>query len=392
MLFRSDTSKSAIFVFISTPPSIKTATGKRYYPGLSGLRAIAALTVLFTHVDRLRRLSGMKPLIDPAFNSFIGGTAVTFFFVLSGFLITLLLLNEKAAEGTIRIRSFLANRALRIWPLYYVTLVAGYVVSIFVLQETDADPVSNGFLLNLLLLPNVSFVLGRLPDILIQLWSIGTEEQFYLVWPFFVKRLSAAGLIRVFIIILLFWVVARMPIQLLRVDADWFNAFLFRTRIDCMAIGGFAALLLFYQESSTGWWSGVYRVILRPLTGWVSALGFIFLLVLSGRYHVSLYQLYALLFAIGCLRVTGLPVRWLEFAPLRYLGKISYGIYLLHHFALYFLFKVVLVHFHLPAAVIFFLAVLLTTGLAAFSYTFFESFFLKRKVRLRAPSPGPTLS
>src|ERR1700755_1849147 len=85
--------KDTIFVHIATLPSIDTASGKRYYPGISGLRAIAALTVLFTHVERLRLITRMPMLVDMAFNSFIGGMAVTFFFVLSGFLITMLLLN-----------------------------------------------------------------------------------------------------------------------------------------------------------------------------------------------------------------------------------------------------------------------------------------------------------
>lgn len=334
----------------------------------------------------------MKPLVDPAFNSFIGGTAVTFFFVLSGFLITLLLRKEKAAEGTIRVRRFLANRALRIWPLYYVALVAGYAISILFFRDTDPNPLRNGLLLNLFLLPNVSFVLGLLPDILIQLWSIGTEEQFYLLWPFLVRRLPDRQLVRLFIGLILFWGLARLPIPVLRADADWFNAFLFRTRIDCMAIGGFAALLLFYQESSAGWWTAIYRMVLHPLTGWAAGVAFVLLLAISGRYHLSLYQLYAFLFAIACIRVTGLPVRWLEFAPLRYLGRISYGIYLLHHFVLYFLFREWIDRGAPPlprnllegpagGIGIFLVAALLTTGVAAFSFTFFESWFLKRKLR-----------
>jgi peptidoglycan/LPS O-acetylase OafA/YrhL len=381
-----DTSNPSIFAVIVTPSSIATASGKRYYPGLSGLRAIAALTVLFTHVERLRLITGMPMLIDPAFNSFIGGAAVTFFFVLSGFLITMLLLTEKEAEGTIRIKRFLVNRALRIWPLYYLTLAAGYAISIFVLKDTDANPLNNGILLNLLLLPNLSFVLGSLPDLLVQLWSIGPEEQFYLVWPFFLRRLSIRQLIPLFAAIIFFWALARAGAWLLH--AESLGAFLFRTRIDCMAVGGFAALLLFSAERSTGWWTTVYRLILHPNTGRAAAIAFIGLLLISKGYDISLYPGYAFLYAIGCLRVTGIPVRWLELAPLRYLGKISYGIYLLHQFVLLLLFKAWFARHPQGDIPIFLLGSALTVGLAALSYTFFESFFLRR----RSPSPGPTLS
>jgi peptidoglycan/LPS O-acetylase OafA/YrhL len=373
-------------------PSIRTTTGRRYYPGLSGLRAIAALTVLFSHVGRMRQIHGMPALMTPAFNSFIGGMAVTFFFALSGFLITSLLLQEKARERTIRVKDFLINRALRIWPLYYVTLAAGYAISIFLLGETDANPLRNGLLLNLLLLPNLAFVFNRLPEILIQLWSIGTEEQFYLVWPFLIRRFSVRKLAWLFLALILFWGTARMPFQLLEVHADRLNAFLFRTRIDCMAIGGLAALLLFRQENGPGWWTTVYRLLLRPVTGWVSMALFLLLLGISRRYDISLYQLYAGLFALCCLRVSQLPVRWLEWPPLRYLGRISYGFYLLHHFVLYFLFRTWFAAHPAGTFVIFLSAGLLTTGVAAVSYSFFERLFLRKKIMPPVSSPGPILS
>src|SRR5882757_10400577 len=88
---------------------------KFYFPSLTGLRAIAAFGVLFTHVERYRITTGQPAMIGAPLNSFIGGLAVTFFFVLSGFLITSLLLREKESSGTVRIATFLKRRALRIW-------------------------------------------------------------------------------------------------------------------------------------------------------------------------------------------------------------------------------------------------------------------------------------
>lgn len=342
--------------------------------------------MLFTHVERLLLINHLPSWLSPAFGSFIGGAAVTFFFVLSGFLITMLLLAEKEAKGTIRIRRFLTNRTLRIWPLYYLTLAAGYAISIFVLKDTGTDPLDNGFLLNLLLLPNLCFVLGNLPDMMVQLWSIGPEEQFYLVWPFLIRRVPVRRLILLFAAIPVLWGAGRGVAWLFH----WkiLNALLFRTRIDCMAIGGSAALLLFYAERSTGWWLGIYRLILRPVTGWAAGALFVGLLWVSKCYDLSLYPLYAVLFAVTCIRVSGLPVRWLELAPLRYLGKISYGIYLLHQFVLYFLFDAWVIHHPTNELVIFGAGTALTIGLAAFSYRYFESYFLSKKVT-PLPSPGP---
>jgi peptidoglycan/LPS O-acetylase OafA/YrhL len=333
----------------------------------------------------------MLPLIDLAFNSFLGGLSVTFFFVLSGFLITTLLLAEKAETGTIRVKRFLTRRARRIWPLYYLVLAAGYGISIFALRDTPANPFGNGLILNALLLPNLAFAFGLIPEMLIQIWSIGTEEQFYLFWPFLLRRMPEKKLARVFAGIICLWLVARIVLRLLGISDDWLNILLFRTRIDCMAIGAFAAVLLLYRERGTEQWAFVSRLIYRPVTGWVAGLLFLLLLWLSFRYHVSLYQLYAALFAILILRVIRRPVGWLESGALRYLGKISYGIYLLQHFVIFFLFKAWIEKTGVPPFVglagsrlggigMFLLAVLLTTGLAALSYTFFESRFLKRKV------------
>lgn len=331
---------------------------------------------------------GMKPFIDLAVNSYIGGVAVTFFFVLSGFLITSLLLDEKARLGTIRLKRFFVNRALRIWPLYYLTLFAGYMVSILLLKETSSDMWENGLILNFLLLPNVAFAMGLLPEILIQIWSIGTEEQFYFLWPFLVRRLGAKPLIRVFIGVILFWLVARGMIRLIYGAHSPLNIFLFRTRIDCMAIGGLAAMLFFHAPG--GWASSLHRLLLKPITGWALAMAFILLLSASYRYEVSFYQLYALLFAMLILRVIRRPGGWLESPPLRYLGKISYGIYLLQQFAVFFIFRAGLSKENgflssipmdsRPAGIaLFLLAALMTIGLASLSYRFFESRFLKRK-------------
>jgi peptidoglycan/LPS O-acetylase OafA/YrhL len=329
---------------------------------------------------------GMPALIDLKFNSFLGGLAVTFFFTLSGFLITNMLLTEKMTRGTIALRRFFVRRMLRIWPLYYLTLAAGYGLSLFWLRDIPVDVVQNGFILNLLFLPNLAFALGVIPEILIQIWSIGTEEQFYLIWPYLLKRTNPRKLVPLFAGIIGFFVVARVIVKMMGEEYDWLNILLFRTRIDCMAIGGLAALLL--RDGVSGCFVSFNRLILRPSSGWLSAACFIGLLIVSYRFHLSLYQCYAVLSGILILRVIARPVNWLEYAVPRYLGKISYGIYLLHQFVIFFLFRELIgsspialapVGSRLAGIGIFLLTVLLTAGLASISYFFFEKRFLRLK-------------
>jgi len=354
---------------------------KFYFPSLNGLRAIAAFIVLFTHIERYRQIAGLPYIVSSPVNSFIGGLAVTFFFVLSGFLITSLLVREKTATNSIRIGRFLKKRMLRIWPLYYAVLIAGYLISIFLLKDTPPGPWSNGLLLNFLLLPNITFVLNRIPEILIQIWSIGTEEQFYFLWPFLVKTLRIKTLATVFAGIVVGWFVARMVIGLTAGRDSFLNAFLFRTRIDCMAIGGLAALRVTIPGKSM---SGG-RMELRPAGGWIITALLAGLLWISWRLNASIYQCYAVLFAFVILKITHQPVRLLETRPLKYLGKISYGIYLLHHFWVYFVFRTWLGRTGFlqdsPAGdlIAFGLVSLLTVASATLSYELFEKRFLKRK-------------
>src|SRR3569833_397642 len=345
---------------------------KLYFPSLTGLRAIAAFCVLFTHVERYRISAGRSAMLGAPFNSFIGGLAVTFFFVLSGFLITSLLLREKDRSGTIAVLPFFWRRALRIWPLYYTTLGAGYLISVFVIRDTESNIFRNGLLLNALLLPNVAFALSVIPEIIVQLWSVGTEEQFYFVWPFLVRRMTVQQLTKIFLAIIASWFIAGMLVHFF--GNYTMRALVFRTRIDCMAIGGLLAMAVLYKDRPGTWMELCHRAVRHRMTGILGIAGFVVLLAASHRSQVSIYQLYAVLFGVLIDRVSGHPGGWLESAPLKYLGKISYGIYLLHHFMVYLVFMGMPFVLKIPGAwgdlTIFVSASLLTVLTGAFSYKF----------------------
>lgn len=111
---------------------------------------------------------------------------VSFFFTLSGFLITYLLLKEKEYTNTIHVRSFYVRRILRIWPLYYFCVFFGFVIFPMLKQALGQVPDEHAnIVLCALFLNNFDILKNGMPDsfVLQVLWSVAIEEQFYLVWP-----------------------------------------------------------------------------------------------------------------------------------------------------------------------------------------------------------------
>ena len=103
-----------------------------YLPGLNALRFFAAFLVIVTHIELLKGQLGFSNSWKFLEQFNLGGLGVYFFFVLSGFLITYLLIHEKEKTGTIKIKAFYIRRLLRIWPLYYfITLLAFFILPNF---------------------------------------------------------------------------------------------------------------------------------------------------------------------------------------------------------------------------------------------------------------------
>ncbi len=157
------------------------------FPGLNGLRFIAACLVINSHSRIINSFYGSYAP-NPIWNFFFlnASHAVTFFFVLSGFLITYLLLHESTQTGTIHIWHFYLKRLLRIFPLYYLVVLSTAIVLPFVFTKSDhyfSTYLPEQILLYFLFLPNVAGMTGKLSH----LWSIGVEEQFYLLWGPLVK-------------------------------------------------------------------------------------------------------------------------------------------------------------------------------------------------------------
>jgi len=162
---------------------------KIYFENLDGLRFLCFLSVFFFHSFHTE----YEYISDSSVYHFIkkdlfgnGNLGVNFFFVLSGFLITYLLIQEKTINGQINLKKFWMRRVLRIWPLFYFAVFFGFVIFPFfksLFGQTPNETASIGYYL--VFLNNFDFIKNGSPDasILGVLWSVAIEEQFYFIWP-----------------------------------------------------------------------------------------------------------------------------------------------------------------------------------------------------------------
>jgi peptidoglycan/LPS O-acetylase OafA/YrhL len=162
---------------------------KVFFPNLDGLRFLSFLAVFLNHcfytdIVFLKDNAAYRFIKEGLFHSAEQG--VDFFFVLSGFLITYLLLKENEITGAINVKNFYIRRILRIWPLFYFCVLFGFVAFPFFKSLFGLVPEGNPRLLPyLFFLNNLDLVKHGIPDasVLGVLWSIAVEEQFYIMWP-----------------------------------------------------------------------------------------------------------------------------------------------------------------------------------------------------------------
>jgi peptidoglycan/LPS O-acetylase OafA/YrhL len=313
---------------------------KVFFPNLNGIRFLAAFGVFLHHFEQYRYIFEIDNYFDIPFFEGIGKLAVICFFVLSGFLITYLLMEEKKVKSTIILKKFYIRRILRIWPVYFLLIIAGFLLlpRFSVFHVPDWSEHLNGhfylkFLFYLLILPNVIASFTYPVANVSQSWSIGTEDQFYLAWPFIVKKSNK--LLNWFLGIIIVYVLIKLSIALLQntfqsagqmflwssMEKFW-NFF----AVDCMALGGIGAYLA--HKKPLEWFrfifSKPFQIALYATT--------IFLLLINFEIPVFKYELYAILFILIILNAAWNPKSLInfEFEPFNYMGKISYGFYMYH--------------------------------------------------------------
>jgi peptidoglycan/LPS O-acetylase OafA/YrhL len=366
-----------------------------YFPNLNGLRFIAALTVIIHHIEQQKSEYSLPNIFGVPTVQLFGELGVVLFFVLSGFLITYLLLEEERTATTIRIRNFYVRRILRIWPLYFLIVILGLLVlpniHLFDVPGYDKATVYRHFsskvLFYIFFLPNlVSPLLGIVPYSA-HTWSIGTEEQFYLTWPVILKSIKKYRLLLMFIILAGYLFFAR-ALYSSRTDflplKDALSAFWPTFNIDCMAIGGFFAIMLhtrsrflkFFQNKYLFYFALVLTIALL-----YKGVYFPVLMVNHIKFQYLYKEFYSLWFGIIILNFASNPeiLISLEAKPFRYLGKISYGLYMYQPIGIAVAFQIAL--FFGPAfnIVFYLLSVAITVAISAISYKYFESYFLKFK-------------
>jgi peptidoglycan/LPS O-acetylase OafA/YrhL len=160
-----------------------------YFGNLDGMRSICFLMVFFFHSFAASDpgILGSETYIFVKTGIFRNGNlGVNCFFVLSGFLITYLLIREKANRSSVNIPSFWIRRVLRIWPLYFFCVFFGFVIFPQIKLLFGQSPHEPAHLINFLTFTsNFDYIATGSPDssVLSVLWSVAIEEQFYLVWP-----------------------------------------------------------------------------------------------------------------------------------------------------------------------------------------------------------------
>ena len=361
-------------------PRLSTSLSQKKILSLDGLRAVAVLLVIFHHLH------------VPFFPE---GRGVLTFFVLSGFLITWMMLHESEKTGDVSIRNFYIRRILRIFPAFYVFLI----VSLAARWITVAWP-NRSLLYDYLsaLFYTINYRLALTPHIAHtaqHTWALSVEEQFYLLWPcvFFafhkkLRRLTyvlvaAIVLINIYRLILYFGFHAR---------EKWL-IYSFDTRADHILIGCLLAVLL-KRGAGTWFWNWItartwYSLVPFFLT--IASIAISFHRGLAYRFSVG-FVLDPLLTAILLVQVIALGHSrvwgWLNWKVIVYLGKISYGMFLYHMLAnrlVIVLFGMHSLWFRLPAVI----ATSVLFGTA--SYYLIEKRFLRLKIKFeRTTMQEPT--
>lgn len=314
----------------------------RHMPALDGIRGIAILLVMLLHYEVRSwpwRSGAMRPVYSVISHGWMG---VDLFFVLSGFLITGILLDARGSEGYFK--NFYARRTLRIFPLYYLALVLVFVLLPDIGGSAiGASPVSArtqlwfwSYLDNFL----IAFRgWGVSPRMTPHFWTLAVEEQFYLLWPAVVLLCNRRALMRVCLLAMASALAVRIGFRFFG-DNELAANVLLPARLDTLATGAFVAALV---RGPRG---------IAPFRRWAKPL---LVVTAAGTWAIFAWRHFAdaedrvigtvglsacaicfgaLLLAAATAERSALRHRILALPALRFVGRYSYGMYVYHYLVL----------------------------------------------------------
>ncbi len=380
-------------LLISQPLMTEKVTYTHYLPNLQGIRALAAIIVMISHIE-LHKNEGMTHLLPKSVYMAIGQLGVTVFFVLSGFLLTYLLISEKEKKQSVRLTHFYIRRILRIFPLFYLILFLGYFVMPHFYAENSESLTSQSFFLDAFFLTNVAFISGLMPIGISQLWSIGVEEQFYLWLPWLFKNKSNLKIVYSFLAIIVGFIIVRIVISKLcylfpSESLNFIKKLIYFTRFDCMMLGGLSAWILANDQQR--WYKTwiPYQFFTNRWTEITVYMLTIAMIILDFTQKMPInYQLFALFISIIILNLASnaKSLISLENKVFIFLGNISFGIYVWHTFIVLLLCNFISYYLGnasgwLQNVILYSGTFLLTLTIASLSYYGYEKHFLNLKKR-----------
>ena len=366
-----------------------------YFKNLDGLRFLAAFGVVLTHCSFFKnaRNSNLSNVFSHQLAD-LGGHSVKFFFVLSGFLISYILLNEFSKTRKINIKKFYIKRILRIWPLYFLVGIGGTLLSPFVLSWLNIVEINTTHLLTNLFflftfsinLQLVFFYYNR--EIVEILWSVCIEEQFYLLWPwlllFFRKKIILPSLIFIIVGILSPFLFSHFFSHLSLNSPNYFfstNNFLL------IGMGCLFAHIYYFNYLSR------FQNLINNKIFQILIISVVLIFVFNGIHYSKYFKNYylssfegALFGVLILIAISKNSIITLENKLFKELGKISYGIYLYHTFVaqfMLFVFAKYCSNSFLNFDLLYPFATTITTFVISyFSFYLFESKFLSLKNKL----------
>ena len=299
-----------------------------YIKQLDSIRAIAVLLVIIWHwVPRTHFITKLHA----------GGLGVDIFFVLSGFLITQILLdnrNKTEARGRLKknvLKNFYVRRVLRIFPIYYLTIAAAMILN----HRLTLAVTKNEILSDITYTSNFYIYLNKIwPAASPHFWSLAVEEQFYLMWPLLILFSPKKYLTTVILGFITIGIIS----QLLVTDYE-FGYLLTNTCFDCLGTGGLLAFVVVYNPQRL---QKFYRIATI-----LSIIGLVVLVldwqlnwsIRFGRFIHAILTAWIISHILIYKNKMSLLVRLLSNRLFMQIGKVSYGIYLYHILYLYIAYK-----------------------------------------------------